>query len=111
MKVDAVSFGTVVIDGLRYDKDVCILEESILLRDTSDAHVVDRPELEKLVKQDTKVVIIGTGQSGCVKITDDALAFLKERKIGLIEEFTPEAGKIFNERDKKGLVALFHLTC
>jgi hypothetical protein len=111
MKVDAVSFGTIVIDGMRYDKDLCIVDGSIVLRETKDTHIVDRDELEKLVNSDSKVVIIGTGQSGNVEITDEALEFLKEKKIGLIEELTPEAVKIFNSKDKKGVVAIFHLTC
>lgn len=111
MRVDAVSFGTIVIDGMRYDKDVCIVHDSILLREAENRHTIDRPELEKIVKQDTKVVIVGTGQSGCAHVTDSAIEFLKGKKIGLIEKMTPEAVRIFNKEGKKGVVALFHLTC
>ncbi|MEO0077071.1 MAG: MTH938/NDUFAF3 family protein [candidate division WOR-3 bacterium] len=123
MKIDGTGFGWIKIDGIKYDTDVIIFVngeiENRYRNFQGDNHLVSQWEVEKIITHKTvanehiekpEVLIVGTGQAGIVRVTDEAKSFLAKQGIKLIAEITPIAIKRFNEiKDKKS--AVFHVTC
>lgn len=88
MKIDNYAFGSIMIDGEVYYKDLWIIDGSIKKRDKSIAkskfdtsHMISRKELKKVLGQKTKRIIIGSGNSGLVSLTDKAQKYLEEQGI------------------------------
>ena len=72
------------------------------------------------MEQNPETIIIGTGESGVARVTEEAQKFIKERGIRLIIDLTEPATKTFNirkeeskekERRQEKVIGLFHLTC
>jgi hypothetical protein len=55
-------------------------------------------------------LIIGTGQSGMAKLSDEAAEFLKDQGCQVDLQPTQDAIKLWNEA-KGANIALFHVTC
>ncbi|MEO0084054.1 MAG: MTH938/NDUFAF3 family protein [candidate division WOR-3 bacterium] len=123
MKIDGTGFGWIKINGIKYDTDVIIFAngeiENRYRNFRGDNHLVSQWEVEKIITHKTvanehiekpEILIVGTGQAGIVRVTDEAKSFLAKQGIKLIAEITPTAIEIFNKtKDKKA--ALFHVTC
>ena len=67
-------------------------------------------EIKLILKGKPKILVIGTGQWGRLRVTDDALKLAARRKVKVIQLRTPEAIKRFNELHGKK-AALVHVTC
>jgi len=72
------------------------------------------------VEQNPDTIVIGTGETGLAKVTEDAQKFIKEKGIKLVIDITEQAVKTFNvineeseeeEGDQSRVIGLFHLTC
>jgi len=107
MKVTDFKFGSIRINGKEYKEDVFVLGNSVEIKESG--HTIRKKEVEKLVLEEPKQIIIGTGTTGKVKITEEALSFVKSNNIDIILEKTPKAVEIFNKNNNA--VGLFHLTC
>lgn len=88
MKIEHYSFGSITIEGKIYHKDLWIINGSITKRDKSIAkgkfgtsHRISRKELIKVVTPNTRRLIIGSGNSGLVSLTDKARKYLEEEGI------------------------------
>jgi hypothetical protein len=117
MKIDDYAFGRITIDGEVYHKDLWIIDGNIKKRDKSIAkrkfgtsHTISRKELIKVVTLKTKRVIVGSGNSGLVSLTNKAQEYLKERDIELEMSKTGELQQKnieIGEYDS----GIIHLTC
>lgn len=110
--IESTSFGSIVVDGKVYSYDIIILPNGEIKRRPlpKGTHVVCLEELEEIIKEKPKVIIIGTGQFGIAKVEEKVKEKAKAEGIKLIVERTPKAIISFNEiREKKA--GLFHLTC
>lgn len=56
------------------------------------------------------ILIIGTGQSGMLKLSDEAEKYFKENKCSVELLSTPQAVKFWNEAKGK-TIGMFHVTC
>lgn len=72
------------------------------------------------MEQNPDTIVIGTGETGLAKVTEDAQKFIKEKGIKLVIDITEQAVKTFNvineeseeeEGDQSRVIGLFHLTC
>lgn len=112
LHIDFYSFGRIIINGKLYEKDVLILpNNSIVQRPMpKGTHVICFSEFENILKEKPKVIVVGTGKSGCAELETGLKEKIKKQGIKLIVQITDEAIKTFNEcKDKKA--ALLHLTC
>lgn len=118
MQIESTSFGDITIDGRTYDHDVIIrLDGDIVKRkkklskkfyDTS--HVVSKDEAEFVFEKGSRLLILGSGQQGNVRLSPEAEAWLAKKGCKVVIQPTPEALRAFNEaRGKK--IGLFHVTC
>ena len=117
MKIEEYSFGTIRINGNVYSKDLWLINCKIDKRDKSIAkdkfgtsHKICVKELKKIVTKKTKKVIIGSGASGLVTLTEKALKFLDDRdiKLEIYRTSDPFLKKIEICEDDSGII---HLTC
>jgi len=86
VRIEDYSFGSITIDGEVYTKDLWIINGEITKRDKSIAkskfgtsHKIPRKELKKVITQKTRRVIVGSGDSDLVSLTDKAVKYLEEK--------------------------------
>ncbi len=112
MRIDSYKFGQVVIDGQSYDNDVIVCPDQAINWWRREAHQVYPEDLEEAVGEKPEVLIIGTGDSGLVKVLPETREYLASQNIELIVEPTKKACQIYNQLfQKKRVVAALHLTC
>jgi hypothetical protein len=65
------------------------------------------------MKTNPEILIIGTGNSGMMRVFPETTKYLKEHNIQLIEAKTEDTCQKFNELADTGksIVAALHLTC
>ena len=121
MKIEKTSFGSIIIDGQKYTKDIYInLDGTIvdrrkdLSKPISRGHTVLGPkEIELLFRQNPKTLVIGKGQRGILPIPKESRKMLEETSIIVIEDKTPVVMHLLNKlfKEKAKVVAILHLTC
>jgi putative phosphoribosyl transferase len=112
--IDDYSFGHITVDGRQFEKDLIILGEDI--KDNwwrKDGHSLAIEDLSDVIQYKPDILIVGTGQSGQMKIDQQTKDALQKQGIELIACETAKAVERFNkELQKQTKVAgAFHLTC
>ena len=119
MTIEEYHFGFITIDGKDYTHDVEIRwTGEILDWWRRESHVIDVEDVKKALEQNPEVVIIGTGESGLARVTEEAKKEIEGKGIKLIIDITEEAVKALNVIDKESeegkktkVIGLLHLTC
>jgi hypothetical protein len=114
MHIDSYKFGKVVIDGTEYNSD-CILIGRKVKPDwwRKSGHLLSTEDLDLVLQAKPKILIIGTGDSGIMKVPQQILQHLKRQNIEAVVMKTTEAVQRYNELSKTGtdVAAALHLTC
>ena len=116
--IDSTSFGSITIAGQRYEYDVFIrLNGEIKKRVkklskavTGTSHIVSLDEARHIYQTGSDSLIVGTGQSGRLKLSDEAAEFFREANCRVRMYPTPDAIRLWNE-SQGNIIGLFHLTC
>ncbi|MFQ6107720.1 MAG: Mth938-like domain-containing protein [Thermoplasmata archaeon] len=111
--IDSYEFGRIVVNGREYRSDVIIHSEGV---DSSwwrkEGHSLCVEDLERIMTRHPRILIVGTGYSGVMKVPPEVVKMLDSRGIEVIVRRTAEACKEYNERaGSQGVVAALHLTC
>ncbi|MEA3485430.1 MAG: MTH938/NDUFAF3 family protein [Candidatus Aerophobetes bacterium] len=111
--IDLYEFGHIVIDGKHYRSDVIIYSNKI---DghwwRKEGHLLLPEDLKEVVKEKPEILIIGTGNSGLMKVPSATLSWVKSKKIKVYAESTQKACQIYNRLcNSNKVIAAFHLTC
>jgi len=117
-KIDKTKFGSITSDGEKYESDILIrLDGKVVKRKKKlsrevygTSHILSLAEAEFVYEDGVESIIIGSGQDGMLKLSDEAAEFFNKKgcKIELLP--TPEAILAWNKA--KGLtIGLFHITC
>jgi hypothetical protein len=114
MNIEDYRFGRIVIDGKPYTSDVIVFPDRV--EDgwwRNEAHELCPADLWEIVPEKPEVLVVGTGQSGLVRVLPETREYLEQQGIKLIVETTAEACKTFNRLSRSGekVVAALHLTC
>ncbi len=117
-KIDKTKFGSITIEGEKYENGVLIClsgkvkkRKKKLSREIYGAsHIISLAEAEFIYEDGAGNVIIGTGQSGMVKLSDVASEFFRQKECHTALFPTPEAIHVWNEA-KGRTIGLFHITC
>ena len=119
--IEEYKFGSITIDGKTYDYDVEFRWTGEVLKWwRKKGHVVDIGDVKRAIDQNPDTIIIGTGESGVVKVTEATKEEIKSKGIKLIIDLTEQATKTFNvvneeseeeEGEQDKVIGLFHLTC
>ena len=111
MKVESYSFGEIIVDGKKFTQDIVIFKDRIKNWKRKVSHEVCLDDLKEVIKENPKILIIGLGAYGMMKVNEDVRRFLKEHGIEVIEKSSEEACKLYNEMEDKNVTLAIHLTC
>ena len=112
--IESYSFGSMVIDGTSYTKDVIIFPDGSILSPwwRNQGHVLDIRDLEELVMAKPEVVICGTGAMGVMRPTAELKEYLAAGNIQFIAQRSSKAVEMYNQMSGNRKVGgCFHLTC
>ena len=117
-KIDSTSFGSITIGGKRYGKDVVIrLDGGVKKRKKKlskavygTSHVISLAEAEDVYQKGAERLVIGAGQFGLVKLSEEAAAYFQKKGCQVQLYPTPEAIRVWNEAQGE-VLGLFHITC
>jgi dienelactone hydrolase len=112
--IDSYSFGHMIVNGRKYDKDLIIFPERI--KDhwwRNNGHILRAADLKEVFEYKPELLVVGTGSSGKMQIEPSMKDSLRQEGIKIIEIQTGHAVNVFNKEMQKGakVVGAFHLTC
>jgi hypothetical protein len=113
MHINSYEFGAIVIDGQTYRSDLLIwpghLKADWWRR---EGHLLQLSDVAEALAAQPQVLVVGTGESGRMRLDPELVASLKAQDIDLVAGPTPEACRRLNElAGKLRLAAALHLTC
>ncbi len=117
-EISETQFGSITAGSVTYDHDIIIrLDGTIEKRKKKmskavygTSHTLSLAEAEYTYEKGAEVLLIGSGQTGMVKLSPEAKAFFEEKDCQVELLPTPEAIRRWNELDKLA-IGLFHITC
>ncbi len=112
VKIDSVKWGELKIDGKLYYSDMYVYwDGKAEMRKKS--HLFDMDEFVKLLQKDPKIIVVGTGFNGVVKVPEEVSQMAEDKKVELFLETTPKAAEVFNAfaGEGKKVIAVLHSTC
>lgn len=114
MHIDAYEFGRIVIDGTEYIQDVIILPQRIQASWwRREGHLLHLEDLATVLESPPKVLIIGQGFAGVMRVPDQLVAVLEAHGIEVHVAHSRDAVSLYNRLapTTPSLVAALHLTC
>ncbi len=118
-RINSTKFGNVIIDDKIFHQ-VLIISDAVKERNTEKleklfgtTHEIGDWEIEELLAGKPEIIIIGTGQSGAMQVSQEIKEKLESQGAEIILAITPEAIQIYNEKVQEGkkVNALIHTTC
>jgi len=116
--IDRTEFGSITISGERYEHDVVIRlhgkvkkrKKKLSKAKYGTSHKVSLEEAEYIFETGAKRLLVGTGQSGCVELSDEAAEFFRQNGCSVQLLPTPQAMTAWNAA-KGAVIGMFHVTC
>jgi hypothetical protein len=117
-RIDQTRFGSITIAGSRFEHDVIIrLDGQVKKRKKKlskaiygTSHIISLDEALHVYEEGAERVIIGTGQQGMVKLSEEATDYFQRQKCPVELLPTPLAIRAWNEA-RGAIIGLFHVTC
>jgi hypothetical protein len=117
-KIDKTKFGSITVEGTRFEHDIIIrLNGKIKKRKKKlskaiygTSHIISRDEASHVYESGAHQLIIGAGQQGMVKLSDEAADYFRKHQCDATLLPTPQAIKAWNEA-ADDTIGLFHVTC
>ena len=111
--IDSYHFGEIVIDGKRYSSDVVIFPDRVRgnwWRKTG--HELCLEDIAEVITKKPEVLVVGTGDSGLMKVLPEVEQRLEAQGSKLIAETTAKACNTYNQLSRfQRVVAALHITC
>ena len=116
--IDSTRFGSITIEGKNIRHDVVIwLDGDVEKRKKKlskalygTSHVISLDEAKHVYQDGTEHLVIGSGQSGLVTLSEEAVAYFADNACRV--ELLPTAKAIEVWNDATGaVIGLFHVTC
>ena len=115
--INNTSFGSITVDGESYDHDIIILDGKVKKRKKKlskaiygTSHKISLDEIRYIYQDKSEGIVIGSGQYGIVKLSNEANKFLISKNCQVVLRPTPEAIQEWNKTEGKW-IGLFHITC
>ena len=118
MKIDGTQFGSITIDGKIHKHDVIIRRSGAVKKRRKKlskkrygtSHIISKPEAKFVLEKGCRLLIVGTGQEGNVKLSPEAKDYFDKKGCAVLSLRTPEAIRAFN-RARAHTIGLMHVTC
>ena len=116
--INKTDFGSITVNEERYDHDIIInLDGKVKKRKKKlskavygTSHMISLDEIRYIYRDKSEWIIIGSGQYGVAKLSNEASEFLKSKNCQVVLKPTPEAIREWNKTEGKK-IGLFHITC
>ncbi len=111
--IESYQFGTIVIDGRSYTRDVIITPQGVLCPWWRvQGHSLHPEDLTAISELDVEMLIIGQGSNKRMEVPRETLQHLQQKYGEVVCLSTPEACQRYNqERKSRAVIAALHLTC
>ncbi len=108
--IESYSFGRMIINRKEYLNDLVIFPDRIVSNWWRDeGYLLQNADLAEVFAAKPKILIIGTGYSGMMKVSQEVRRYCMENDIKLIDALTEKAVQEYNRLSGPGVVAAFHL--
>jgi len=116
--INNTTFGSITINEVRWDHDVFITltgevkkrKKKLSKAVYGSSHTLSLDEAKHVYEAGAEQIIIGTGQYGVLKLSDEAAEYVEKKKCNVTLLPTPEAIKVWNDTEG-ATIGLFHITC
>ena len=117
-RIDNTSFGSITIEGIVFDHDVFInlkgevnkRKKKLSKKHFGTSHIISLEESMHIYEEGVEKILIGSGQTGMVRLSDEAFEFLDQKNCNVF--IIPTAGAIEKWNKESGsVIGLFHITC
>jgi hypothetical protein len=116
--VDGTIFGSITIAGENYAHDVVIRldgevekrKKKLSTAQYGTSHKVSLEEAQHIFDTGAKQLIIGTGQTGNLQLSDEAAGFFQKQGCAVWLLPTPQAVSAWNAAGG-AVIGMFHVTC
>jgi hypothetical protein len=117
-RIGRTSFGSITIAGEVFTHDVVIrLDGQVKKRKKKlskaiygTSHTISLDEARHVYEEGAEQLILGAGQSGMVKLSQEAAGYLRHRGCQVTLLPTPQAIQAWNAAEG-AVIGLFHITC
>jgi hypothetical protein len=113
-----VAFGAIEIDGVVYEHDVVVSPTGEVRRRKKGPSKPRKPEFghtpltpDEKLPWSAATLIVGTGASGRLPVTDELYEAAAERGVTVIVRPTAEACALLSAADPGSTAAVLHVTC
>jgi hypothetical protein len=111
--IESYSFGRIEVAGREYTHDIIIYPDHV---DSGwwrkEGHSLQMEDLRDVVGFRPRLLIIGNGANGRMRVPVGTVEYLKSMGIEVLIKPTKEAAAAYNEvSDKENVVAALHITC
>ncbi len=117
-KVEKFSFGSIVIEGKKYRRDVLILADGTAKKRKGGflmfgSHKIKKEEIEELMQGQPETIIVGTGTDSVADIAPNVESWAEGKNLNLLIQPSYDAVAMLNELtdQNKQVAALIHITC
>ena len=116
--ISGTEFGCVIIDGSRRTHDVLLRfsgkvkkrKKALPKAVYGTSHIVSLAEAKHVFQKGARRLIVGTGQQGMVRLSDEAAEYLQRKGCAVQLLPTPAAIRAWNQA-RGAVIGLFHITC
>ncbi len=116
--IQGTEFGSITVDDEVYDHDIVIRlsgkvkkrKKRLSKEKYGTSHTVSLAEAEHIYDDGAEQLIVGTGQYGNVKLSEEADDYLKGKQCAVRLMPTPEAVNAWNGAEGR-TIGMFHVTC
>ncbi len=116
--IEGTEFGSITIAGKKYNHDVIIRldgtvekrKKGLSKKASGTAHIISLEEAKFLYQEGAERLIVGSGQSGMVKLSPEAAEYFKQKGCAVELAPTPTAIRAWNKA-QGAAIGLFHVTC
>ena len=111
--IDSYQFGLVVINGEKYTSDVVVFPDRVRSEWwRKSGHELSLEDIAEVLTENPEVLIVGTGESGMMRVLPETKRSIEAQDIKLIVETTTKACQTYNQLCSfQRVVAALHLTC
>jgi len=117
-EINHTSFGSITVDKEKYKHDIYIRmdgevkkrKKKLSKKVYGTSHTISLDEIKHIFQKKADGVVIGSGQYGVARLSDEAKEFLQDQQCEVILKPTPQAIQEWNKAEGRW-IGLFHITC
>jgi len=116
--IQGTEFGSITVAWEVYDHDIVIplggnvkkRKKKLSKGQSGTSHIVSLDEAKDIFDEGAERLIVGTGQYGALKLSEEAERYFKDNGCSVELHPTPQAVQGWNEAEGQ-TIGMFHVTC